>query len=181
MLLLRLFWSFVKIGFTSFGGMSMIPLIASEVTSSGWMTEAQVVDIIAIAEATPGPIGLNASTFAGMNAAGIPGALAAAAGICTPTLTLALAAAAFYAAFRDSRFMRQIMRGIRPASVGLVAGLLVSMARTSYVDASGAPKWGAGAISLVCLICLAKLKLGPQRTIFIAAGMGVLFAWLGLS
>lgn len=180
MILLRLFWSFVKIGFTSFGGMSMIPLIASEVTQNGWMTADQVVDIIAIAEATPGPIGLNASTFAGMNAAGIPGALAAAAGIATPTLTIAFAAAVFYSAFKTSRFMQHLLLGIRPGCVGLVAGLMVSMLRTSYVDASGSPKFGMAAISAVCLVCLMKLKLGPQVTIFVAAGMGILFAHLGV-
>ena len=55
--LLRLFWSFVKIGFTSFGGLSMIPLITHEVVSNGWMNLSEVSDIVAIAEMTPGPLG----------------------------------------------------------------------------------------------------------------------------
>ena len=66
MVLLELFISFLKIGFTSFGGLSMIPLITSEMTSHGWMTAAEVSDIVAIAEMTPGPLGLNCATFAGM-------------------------------------------------------------------------------------------------------------------
>ncbi|MBQ4470376.1 MAG: chromate transporter, partial [Synergistaceae bacterium] len=70
MLLLELFWSFVKIGFTSFGGLSMIPLISGEMISHGWMTASEVSDIVAIAEMTPGPLGLNCATFAGMRAAG---------------------------------------------------------------------------------------------------------------
>ena len=65
MVLLELFISFLKIGFTSFGGLSMIPLITSEMTSHGWMTAAEVSDIVAIAEMTPGPLGLNCATFAG--------------------------------------------------------------------------------------------------------------------
>ena len=69
MVLLSLFWSFVKIGFTSFGGLSMIPLITSEMLSHGWMTAAEVTDIIAIAEMTPGPLGINCATFAGIHAA----------------------------------------------------------------------------------------------------------------
>ena len=70
MVLLELFISFLKIGFTSFGGLSMIPLITSEMTSHGWMTAAEVSDIVAIAEMTPGPLGLNCATFAGMRTAG---------------------------------------------------------------------------------------------------------------
>ena len=59
MILLELFWSFCKIGFTSFGGLSMVPLINSEMLSHGWMTLSEVSDIVAIAEMTPGPLGLN--------------------------------------------------------------------------------------------------------------------------
>ena len=76
-ILVRLYWSFVKIGFSSFGGMSMIPQISAEMLSNGWMNAAQVNDIVAIAEMTPGPLGFNCATFAGIQAAGIPGALAA--------------------------------------------------------------------------------------------------------
>ena len=72
MVLLDLFTAFVKIGFTSFGGLSMIPLISSEMTINGWMTSTEVLDIVAIAEMTPGPLGINAATFAGMRVAGIP-------------------------------------------------------------------------------------------------------------
>ena len=70
MILLELFWSFCKIGFTSFGGLSMVPLINSEMLSHGWMTLSEVSDIVAIAEMTPGPLGLNCATFAGTRVAG---------------------------------------------------------------------------------------------------------------
>ena len=93
MVLLNLFISFVKIGFTSFGGLSMIPLITSEMTTHQWMTSAEVSDIVAIAEMTPGPLGLNCATFAGIRTAGIAGAVAANLGALTPTLTLCLLAA----------------------------------------------------------------------------------------
>ena len=75
MILLELFWSFCKIGFTSFGGLSMVPLINSEMLSHGWMTLSEVSDIVAIAEMTPGPIAVNAATFVGTKLAGLPGVL----------------------------------------------------------------------------------------------------------
>lgn len=59
----------------------MVPLISSEMLSHHWMTEAEVLDIVAIAEMTPGPLGINCATFAGMRSAGIPGALIANLGV----------------------------------------------------------------------------------------------------
>ena len=60
-ILFQLYLSFVKIGFTSFGGMSMIPLILEEMSSNGWMTAVDLSNLIAIAEMTPGPLGINLS------------------------------------------------------------------------------------------------------------------------
>ena len=94
--ILDLFWSFVKIGFTSFGGLSMIPLISHEVVSHGWMNLSEVSDIVAIAEMTPGPLGLNCATFAGIHATGIPGAIRANLGVLSPTLTLPALAPLFF-------------------------------------------------------------------------------------
>lgn len=85
---LQLFWSFLKIGFTSFGGLSMIPLISSEMLSHNWMTAEEVSDIVAIAEMTPGPLGVNCATFAGIRTAGFLGAVAANLGVLMPSLTL---------------------------------------------------------------------------------------------
>ena len=100
MIYLQLFWSFVKVGFTSFGGLSMVPLISSEMLSHGWMSASEVADIIAIAEMTPGPLGLNCATFAGVRAAGVMGAVAASLGVMLPIFTLCLAAAVFFEKFK---------------------------------------------------------------------------------
>ena len=65
MIYLRLFTAFMKIGFTSFGGMSMIPVIMQEMKINQWMTAEDLTNLIAIAEMTPGPLGINCATFAG--------------------------------------------------------------------------------------------------------------------
>ena len=129
---LRLFWSFMKIGFTSFGGLSMIPLINEEMMANGWMTASEVSDIVAIAEMTPGPLGLNCAAFAGTRAAGVPGALSAGLGVLMPTLTVTVLAALFLQRFRDSRLMKRIMSGIRPACIGLIFGVALSLSLTNY-------------------------------------------------
>ena len=94
--LVQLFAAFAKIGFTSFGGTSMIPLIMDEMSSHGWMTDADLTNLIAIAEMTPGPLGVNAATFAGTKTAGMLGGVFAVLGVLSPTLTLTLLAAAFF-------------------------------------------------------------------------------------
>lgn len=132
MVLLKLFWSFLLIGFGSFGGLSMIPQISNEVLSNGWMTAEQVTDIVAIAEMTPGPLGLNCASFAGMQAAGIPGAIAANLGVLTPSVTLCAAAAVFFHKFRGSRVMQWILVGVRPVCLGMVAGVLISLSVSNY-------------------------------------------------
>lgn len=88
--LVQLFAAFAKIGFTSFGGTSMIPLIMDEMSSHGWMTDADLTNLIAIAEMTPGSLGVNAATFAGTKTAGMPGGVFAVLGVLSPTLTLTL-------------------------------------------------------------------------------------------
>ena len=180
MVLLKLFWSFLLIGFSSFGGLSMIPQISSEVVSNGWMTVSQVTDIVAIAEMTPGPLGLNCATFAGMQAAGIPGAIAANLGTLAPTYTLCAIAAAFFFRFKESTFVRRMLLGVRPACFGMVLGVLVSLTLSNYFPQSSVnlPAILIGAVDLVLLL---KYKVGIPQIILFSAGMGiVLFGVLGL-
>ena len=141
MVLLELYWSFLLIGFSSFGGLSMIPQISDQVISHGWMNASQVTDIVAIAEMTPGPLGLNCATFAGMQAAGIPGAVAANPGTLTPALTLCALTAAFFTRFRESKIMQRILLGVRPACLGMVLVVIVSLTRSTYLAQKDSPIW----------------------------------------
>lgn len=175
MVLLELFWSFVKIGFTSFGGLSMIPLITSEVLSHGWMTAAEVSDIVAIAEMTPGPLGLNCATFAGIHAAGLPGAVAANLGALSPTLTLCAAAALFFERFKRNRRMEQLLTGVRPACVGMIAGVMVSLSLTNYQAAAGGVSLPAVGIGLLDLYLLLRVRMSVPKVIGLSALLGLLF------
>lgn len=180
MTLLKLYWSFLLIGFSSFGGLSMIPQISSEVVSNGWMTVSQVTDIVAIAEMTPGPLGLNCATFAGMQAAGIPGAIAANLGAMAPTYTLCALAAAFFFRFKESLFVRRMLIGVRPACFGMVLGVLVSLTLSNYFPETSVnlPAICIGAVDLILLL---KYNVSIPKIILFSAGMGlVLFGALGL-
>ncbi|MDO5546736.1 MAG: chromate transporter [Eubacteriales bacterium] len=180
MILLKLYWSFLLIGFGSFGGLSMIPQISNEVLTHGWMTAEQVTDIVAIAEMTPGPLGLNCASFAGMQAAGIPGAIAANFGVLTPTLTLCAVAAIFFHRFHGSRVIQWILTGVRPVCLGMVAGVLISLSISNYWSGTALNLTGI-AISLIDLYLLRKRKVGiPTVLVFSAAAGLVLFGVLGL-
>ncbi len=180
MVLLELYWNFLLIGFSSFGGLSMIPQISSTVLNYGWMTVEQVTDIVAIAEMTPGPLGLNCATFAGMQAAGIPGAVAANFGVLTPTLTLCALAAAFFARFKESKIMRHILVGVRPACFGMILGVVVSLSLSNYSGTEGLniPALMIGGVDLVLLL---KYKVSIPKILLLSACLGlVLFGILGL-
>lgn len=180
MLYLRLFVSFLKIGITSFGGLSMIPLISEEMLLNGWMSPAEVSDIVAIAEMTPGPLGLNCATFAGMRAAGILGAVIANIGISVPSLTLTALAAYFFERFRNSRFISRSMTGIRPACMGLIFGVMLSLSLSNYFP-NGSFSIPSLCIGLIDLLLLFRFKLSVPLVLAIsAAAGGVCFHFLGL-
>ena len=173
MVLIELFWSFVKIGFTSFGGLSMIPLINAEMISHGWMTAGEVSDIIAIAEMTPGPLGPNCATFAGIKAAGIAGAVAANLGVLSPTLTLTAAAALFFDRVKQNRRMTQIMTGVRPACVGMIAGVTLSLGIANYA-ADNFVDLPLVAIGLLDLVLLLRWRASVPKVIVLSAALGLL-------
>lgn len=173
MIFLQLFISFVKIGFTSFGGISMIPLISDEMLSHGWMTAQEVTDIVAIAEMTPGPLGLNCATFAGIKTAGILGALSATAGVLLPAFSLTLAAAIFFQKVKDSRRMKQLLCGVRPTAVGMVFGVVGTLSLSNYFGGAS-PDIKGLLLGAAMLPLLLKWKLSIPKVIGLSALLGLL-------
>ena len=129
MILLELFWSFCKIGFTSFGGLSMVPLINSEMLSHGWMTLSEVSDIVAIAEMTPGPIAINASTYVGTKMAGLPGAVSATLGMVMPSFLIIAIISGFYLQFKSNPTVGAALLGIRAGVTALVVSAALKLGK----------------------------------------------------
>ena len=174
MLYLELFLSFLLIGFTSFGGMSMIPLINDQMLSHGWMTAQEVADIVAIAEMTPGPLGLNCATFAGSRTAGALGALSATLGVVTPSVTVCLLAAVFITRFKENRLMEHALFGIRPVCIGMIAAIVVTQCQTNYAGTLlFGVSWQAILIGIVALVLLLKFKWNVPKTILVSAALGL--------
>ncbi len=171
--LIQLFVAFAKIGFTSFGGTSMIPLIMEEMSSHGWMNQADLSNLIAIAEMTPGSLGVNCATFAGTKTAGMIGGAAAVLGVLCPTLTLTLAAAIFFHKFRESKVMGYIMMFVKPICIGMIVQVLVSLSMQNYVADSGWVDPLAIGIGVVCFYLLRKRKMSVPKVIGVAAVLGL--------
>lgn len=176
MIYLELFVSFLLIGFTSFGGTSMIPLINSEMVSHGWMTVTEVSDIVAIAEMTPGPMGINCATFAGTRVAGIAGAICASLGVLMPTLTLCMLAAIFLKKFKESRLLQSILYGIRPVCIGMLAAVIIDLSITNYAGSLFGVSWQAIVIGIVSFVMLYFAKWNVPKTIALAAALGLLLS-----
>lgn len=125
---LQLFYEFFKAGlFAVGGGMATIPFLYDISDKTGWFTHAQLTDMIAISESTPGPIGVNMATYVGFTTAGIPGSVIATLGLITPSIIVILIIAGFLKAFKDNKYVQSAFYGLRPASTGLIAAAGLSV------------------------------------------------------
>ncbi|MBQ6947803.1 MAG: chromate transporter [Clostridia bacterium] len=125
----RLFWIFFKIGaFTFGGGYAMIPLIQKEVVENNkWITDDDILDIIAIAESTPGPIAINSATFVGYKIAGFWGSAAATFGVVLPSFVIILAISFILNQFQNLKAVKYAFFGIRAGVLALLIKALWSM------------------------------------------------------
>lgn len=125
----KVFAAFFKIGaFTFGGGYAMIPLIQKEaVENHGWVTDDDILEIIAIAESTPGPIAINSATFVGYRAAGILGSVCATLGVVLPSFVIILALSFVLQQFQAVKVVQYAFAGIRAGVLALLIKSLWSM------------------------------------------------------
>ena len=130
-LFLKLFVSYLKIGFFGFGGgYAMLSLIQNEVVMQhGWITNAEFADIVAVSQITPGPIAINSATYVGYTVGaqaggtwtGVLGAIVATFAVCLPALTLMLLITRFFLKLKNNPYVEGAMRGMRPVVIGMIA------------------------------------------------------------
>ena len=175
MIYLQLFLSFLKIGLFGFGGgLAIFSLIQHEIEKYGWMTQEEFVDILAISQVTPGPIGINCATYVGYTATGsIFGSLLATLAIIIPSLIIMLliCKAYFYinARFQHNIYFTRTMRTLRLSVLGLIAAAaLALMTPVSFID------WRSWVIFVVaCIITISPLLL----KIFQSKGLKIHSVW----
>lgn len=130
--LLLLFVEFFKTGlFAVGGGLATVPFIRDMGATYGWITETEIANIIAIAESTPGPIGVNTATYVGYLVCGIPGAVLATLGLVTPSVIIIILVAKAIRKYSDSYMVQSLFRALRPAAIGLITAAGFSLLLTS--------------------------------------------------
>ena len=128
MIYLRLFLTFLKIGAVSFGGgYGMISLIREDCMKNAWLTEEELLNFIAVAESTPGPIAVNMATFVGSSQGGLGGALLATLGVVLPSFVIILLIVALLTKLMKYAGVKATLGGIRPAVVGMILATAFTM------------------------------------------------------
>lgn len=171
MIYLQLFLTFLKIGFFGFGGgYAMLSLIQSEtVVTHHWLTQAQLADIVAISQMTPGPIAINSATYVGYMVTGnVWGSMLATSAVCVPPLTLMILITVFYRKLQSNRFMNGAMNFLKPVMCGMIGA-----AALMFVDTATFQDWTSYAILAVCFVAT-WFKVDSIILIILAAAAGIL-------
>ena len=137
MIYLQLFWEFFKTGlFAVGGGLATLPFLYEVSDKTGWFTHGDLINMLAVAESTPGPIGVNVATYVGFTTAGVLGSIVATFGLALPSLTIILIIAGFLKAFRENKYVDSAFYGLRPASTAMIAASGLSVAVASLTNLS---------------------------------------------
>jgi len=148
-LLWQLFVAFMTIGVSAFGGgYAVMPLIQRYIVEQNhWLTLIQLADVTAISQMTPGPIILNSATFVGVKLAGIPGGIVATIGSVLPSFIIVMVLGYFFFKHSKLDFVQSILKGLRPAIVGLILVACFSLMKSSLFD--GVWPWHMDASSVI--------------------------------
>ena len=191
-ILLNLFLTFFKIGlFTFGGGYAMIPLIQEEVILNGWLTSEEILNFIAVAESTPGPVAINMATFIGSSQGGILGAIMATLGVVLPSFIIILIIASLVKSLLKFVGVNAFLKGVRPVVTGLIIGTGLTMVLTVYLSLSkfgDTPIFDWRALVILAFVMaisfvykkLKKKSISPIILIIISAILGmILYGVLG--
>lgn len=168
-MIIQLFISFFSIGFFSYGGgYAMIPLIEREiVTTRGWLTVQEFIDILAIAEVTPGPIAINSATFVGYKVAGVFGSVAATMGVVAPSLLVIMLLAWLFLRYQGAPQLKAAFAAIRPAVVILIFMAAISVGKKTITDIRSV------ILAVTVLGLMLKTKINPILLLLASGVVGI--------
>jgi hypothetical protein len=170
----QLFRIFFKIGVTTIGGgYAMIPMMEHEIVKrTGWLTQEEFLDILAVAQATPGIFAVDMAGHIGHKLGGLRGALIASIANVLPSFVIILILATFFQQFKELTLVQNAFRAIRPVVVALIAAPVFSMARSASL--SRYTIW----IPVLAAILIYFFDVSPVYIILIAGGAGWLYGYI---
>ena len=187
MTILRLIAEFFKTGlFAVGGGLATLPFLYEMGENTGWFTAQDVLNLLAVSESTPGPIGINMSTYVGFITAGVPGAVVASLALTAPCIIVILLVIQVLDKFKDSPLVEGIFKALRPASIGMITAALLGVVQESLLHLEAFAGWNSVlsvfnwkgiALAVVLWFVMKKWKTHPIAYIAIAAAAGIVFGF----
>lgn len=185
MIFLRLFYEFFKVGLFSFGGgLATIPFLYELSTSTGWFTAAQLADMIAVSESTPGPLGVNMASYTGYATAGLLGSVTAVMGLIAPSIIIILILVRLLVKFQENTLLDSIFYGLRPASLALISAAGIQIVKISLLSVEAWNlsgkfldlfNWKSIVLAAIIFILFHKFKGHPVYYLAGSAVIGILF------
>lgn len=194
MIYLSLFWEYFKIGlFTIGGGYAMLPMVQQAITNNNWMTQAELINFIGVAESTPGPFAINLATFVGITVGshtqlgwlgGLLGALVATFAVVLPSLIIIIVVTKLFEKFKTNKYVQGVLYGVRPTVVGLILCAVLSVGcavllpnlNLKHITADGFSqfRW-ISLLIIVAVIPLSRIKIKGKKIhpIFLIVGSAV--------
>lgn len=182
---IRLFLEFFKTGlFAVGGGLATLPFLYEMSASTGWFTAQDVADMIAISESTPGPLGVNMSTYVGFKTVGFFGGFISTLGLICPAIVIIILVSKILNKFKESVLVQKIFYGLRPASTALIAAAGLGVAKITLLkldifNETGSVldlfNWKCIILAIVVYITLKKFKKHPITYIAASALIGIIF------
>ena len=187
MTILRLIVEFFKTGlFAVGGGLATLPFLYEMGEKTGWFTTQDVLNLLAVSESTPGPIGINMSTDVGFITAGVPGAVIASLSLAAPCVIVILLVFRVLDKFKGNPLVDSIFKALRPASIGMITAALIGVVNESLLHLENYAgvstilsvfNWKGIALAVVLWFVMKKWKTHPIAYIAIAAAAGIVFAF----
>ena len=187
MIFVQLFLAFFKTGlFAVGGGLATLPFLYEISDRWHWFSHADIADMIAISESTPGAIGINMSTYVGFITAGVPGAILASLSLTAPCIIVILLVIRVLDKFKGSPLVDSVFKALRPASIGMITAALIGVVKESLLIL---PNWGGMStilsifnwkgilLAVVLWFIMKKWKTHPIAYIAIAAVVGMVFSF----
>ncbi|WP_458862276.1 chromate transporter [Acidaminobacterium chupaoyuni] len=186
MIYLQIFIEFFKTGlFAIGGGLATLPFLYDIAEKfPAWYSTADLANMIAVSESTPGPIGINMATFAGYQASGVLGSFVATMAVVLPSMIIVLIVARFLEKFNNHPVVQSVFYGLRPAVCGLIATagaqvVKISLLNTERFEASRRIldlfSWKAMLLFVILYLGITKTKKHPVWFLAIGAVVGILF------
>ena len=187
MIILRLIFEFFKTGlFAVGGGLATLPFLYEMGEKTGWFTAQDVLNLLAVSESTPGPIGINMSTYVGFITAGVPGAVIASLSLAAPCVIVILLVIQVLDKFKGNPLVDSIFKTLRPASIGMITAALIGVVKESLLCLENFAglntllsvfNWKAIVLALGLWFVMKKWKTHPIAYIAIAAAVGIVFSF----